>query len=218
MKRVPEPELMTDPDQVNAYAEADFEIPHSRFIELIEVYSSGAGLNGKVLELGCGPGDITRRFARAFPECRIDAVDGSGPMLEFAENHVPDDIGDRIRFLHARIPADELPETGYDVVISNSLLHHLPDPGILWRAVTRYGASGAKVFIMDLLRPASKGRARALVAEFAGNEPYILQQDFYNSLLAAFTLNEIKLQLEKASLPFSVRRIGDRHVFIAGVL
>ena len=35
MKRIPEPELMLRPEQVIAYAEADFEWPHSNFIRMI---------------------------------------------------------------------------------------------------------------------------------------------------------------------------------------
>ena len=35
MDRVPEPELMLDPDQARAYAEADFEAPHRHCVKTL---------------------------------------------------------------------------------------------------------------------------------------------------------------------------------------
>ena len=77
MKRLPEPELMIEPEQVFAYAEADFEEPHSNFINLLKQYCTQANEVKSVLDLGCGPGDITFKFAKALREANIDAVDGS---------------------------------------------------------------------------------------------------------------------------------------------
>jgi len=66
MKRVPEPELMDDPEQALAYGRADFEEPHSNFIKLLEEHYSFPGRIGTVLDMGCGTGDITFRVGRAF--------------------------------------------------------------------------------------------------------------------------------------------------------
>ena len=71
---------------------------------------------------------------------------------------------------------------------------------------------------MDLLRPNSKAEAEKLVLQYATNEPAILKRDFYHSLLAAFTMQELKNQLNNASLKLSLKQISDRHVFISGVL
>lgn len=51
---------------------------------------------------------------------------------------------------------------------------------------------------------------------YAANEPAILQRDFYCSLLAAFTLDEINDQIMRADLPLNAEQISDRHVFISG--
>ena len=66
MKRITEPELMDDPEQVLAYGRADFEEPHSNFIKLLERYCSLPGRISTVLDMGCGTGDITFRVGRAF--------------------------------------------------------------------------------------------------------------------------------------------------------
>ncbi|HET9234400.1 MAG TPA: SAM-dependent methyltransferase, partial [Candidatus Eisenbacteria bacterium] len=58
MERIPEPELMTEDEQARAYAQADFEEAHSRFIALFrETFPEVS--EGTALDLGCGPGDIT---------------------------------------------------------------------------------------------------------------------------------------------------------------
>jgi trans-aconitate methyltransferase len=218
MERQPEPELMEDAEQVKAYAEADFEIPHSQFIKRLKTAVNRPGFSGVALDLGCGPGDISRRFVTAFPDSQVHAVDGSKPMIRFGETLMTPLLQNRIHFIVGRLPDVTLPQPGYEMIFSNSLLHHLPDPFVLWRCIKKYSKPGTFVAIMDLLRPDSIETARAMVDSYASNEPPILQQDFYNSLLAAFSIDEITQQLKHADLTLAIEQISDRHVFISGVM
>ncbi|MGZ8135765.1 MAG: class I SAM-dependent methyltransferase, partial [Methylococcaceae bacterium] len=86
-----------------------------------------------------------------------------------------------------------------------------------WQTVKKYSRPGARIAIMDLLRPDSAESARGLVQTYAANEPDILQRDFYQSLLAAFTMDEIHQQLLQAGFPLQIEQISDRHVFITGI-
>lgn len=217
MDRQLEPELMEDPAQVKAYAEADFEIPHQQFIDRLQAFINQPDFAGSALDLGCGPGDISIRFAKAFPFSRIDAVDGSRAMLDQAKI-ITAPSSERIRLIHGRLPFVILPRQFYAIIFSNSLLHHLPDPQILWRTIKNAAQPGARVAVMDLLRPGSRQAATHLVETYAATEPDILQRDFYHSLLAAFTLEEIEGQLREAGLPLEIEQISDRHVFIKGIL
>jgi trans-aconitate methyltransferase len=215
MHRQLEPELMEDPEQVLAYALADFAEPHNAFIGRLRAFV-GEGFSGNALDLGCGSGDISRRFIREFPASTLDAVDGSLPMLEYAKAAAKPP--EPINYILGRLPGVILPKSGYDIIFSNSLLHHLPDPQILWQTIKSYAKTGTHIAVMDLLRPESTGNAMIMVKNYAGNEPEILQHDFYHSLLAAFRMEEIALQLLEANLPFKVEKISDRHVFISGVM
>jgi ubiquinone/menaquinone biosynthesis C-methylase UbiE len=218
MKRVVESELMEDESQVKAYAEADFERPHSQFITRLNHFINDTQFGGVALDLGCGPGDISCRFARSFPMGKVHAVDGSEAMITAARKRSPDDVNRRIRYILGMLPDVMLPQSRYELIFSNSLLHHLHDPQVLWQVIKKYSKPGTHVVIMDLLRPDSLETAQALVKTYADNEPEVLQQDFYNSLLAAFTLPEIKQQLRQAALELDVEQISDRHVFISGVI
>jgi SAM-dependent methyltransferase len=218
MERTPEPELMNDAEQAAAYAFADFEEPHSRFIELFRETFPDEVVTGAVLDLGCGPGDITIRFVRAFPECVAHGVDGAAAMLAHGRSRLErEGLGERVRLIEGYLPGAALPLNGYDAVISNSLLHHLHDPMVLWQTLTAYVKPGAPVFIMDLLRPADRKQAQALVDEYAANEPDVLRHDFFHSLLAAYRCDEVAEQLRAAGLPgLSVRQISDRHLLVYG--
>ena len=219
MERIPEPELMEGEEQALAYAQADFTEPHSRFIALFQETFGRSGIQGYVLDLGCGPGDISFRFARAYPECVVHGVDGSAAMLDCGKRLLGDApaLEGRVVFINGILPEAVLPRERYDVIISNSLLHHLKDPLVLWDAVKRYAAQGIPIFIMDLKRPATPEEARAIVETYSREEPEVLKKDFYHSLLASYTIEEIREQLIPAGLGhLDVRAVSDRHVLVSG--
>jgi len=218
MNRVLEPELMDDEEQVKAYAEADFEIPHNDFIQQLKTFINEPEFSGTVLDLGCGPGDISVRFAKTFPLSKVHALDGSEPMLAYAKSALPLDLSERITFINGLLPDVTLPQPDYEIIFCNSLLHHLPDPQTLWQTIKKFSKPGSRIVVMDLVRPTSLKIAQKMVTTYAANEPDILQRDFYHSLLAAFSMKEITAQLAQADLNFHIVQTSDRHVFITGVI
>ena len=221
MHRTVEPELMNDEKQSCAYALADFDEPNTHFINLFQE-TFGQNLKGHVLDIGCGNADITIRFAKTYPDCMIDGIDGSASMLSFGRKALskePLAVQNKILLIKGIVPNIELHHLHYDVIISNSVLHHLHNPDVLWQFIKSYGTEGTRIFVGDLLRPSSPEKAREIVELYAKNEPEILQRDFYNSLLAAFKISEIKEQLKLAKIDnLSVTQISDRHVLISGFL
>jgi SAM-dependent methyltransferase len=219
IERIPEPELMDDPEQARAYANADFSEPHQAFVEHFAQYFPRHRPR-RVLDLGCGAADVTIRFARAHPGCELTGVDGAPAMLALARAAVTRlDLDHRVHLRERRLPDNTLAQHAFDTVISNSLLHHLADPQVLWRTVVDCTAPGAAVFIMDLRRPDTRAQAGRLVQEYSGNEPEVLRRDFFNSLLAAYRPEEIAAQLAQANLSgLQVEAAGDRHVVVHGQL
>lgn len=218
MERTPEPELMNDAEQVRAYAEADFAEPHDHFVRLFRERFD-ARRPARILDLGCGPGDIARRLARAFPTTHVVGLDGAPAMLTAGRNlNRADGLEDRIELRLGYLPDVELPEERFDAVISNSLLHHLNDPSALWSAVRRAADDATAIFVMDLMRPSSAEAAQALVDKYASDEPEILQRDFQNSLHAAYRPEEVREQLTEAGLShLEVEPVSDRHFVAYGI-
>ncbi len=220
MERIPEPELMVEDHQAQAYALADFEEAHRHVIEVFERSFPSLPDTGHAVDLGCGPGDIACRFAARYPGWRVDGVDASPAMLGYGPviaDRYPG-VATRVALVEGLLPHCPVPREPYDVVLSNSLLHHLADPGALWIAVRRLAGSGAPVLIMDLVRPTANDDVDRLVEEYASGEPEVLRRDFANSLRAAYRVDEVEGQLAQARLPWlSVAMVTDRHMVVSGV-
>ena len=217
MERILEPEIMADPAQAVAYARADFSESNQLFVDRV-VAELGATLS-HIVDLGCGPADVTVRLAKAVQTAHITAVDGSDEMLRLAREAVrAARLGSRVVLTLGRLPGVRLAEHSFDAVLSKDMLHHLPDPQVLWHEVQRLGRPGAAVYVMDLIRPNSPLEAREIVERVAGGEDPILKEDFYNSLCAAFTLEEVRAQLRVTGLRLSVEQASDRHMRVTGVL
>lgn len=211
LPRTPEPELMNDAEQAAAYAGADFAAPHGAIVAALA--ERIGTIRGRVLDLGCGPADISARIAGRWPACRVDGIDGAAAMLEEGRARVTaEGLAERVRLHRLHLPDDPLPATDYDLVVSNSLLHHLHDPDVLWRTVADAVAPGGAVFVADLMRPPDASTVDELVERMASAEPEILQRDFRASLHAAFTLDEVRAQLRRNGLSLTVEALDDHHL------
>jgi len=209
---------MAGEEQVEAYAAADFAAVNTRFVELFLARFPDFQ-EGTVVDLGCGPADIPIRLARALPRVRLVGVDGATAMLRLARRAVvAAHLADRIDLVEAVLPRRRHDGAPFDAVVSNSLLHHLHRPQVLWSEIADSCRVGAPILVVDLLRPATPRAARDLVETYASAERAILKQDFYNSLRAAFTVDEVRKQLRqmRLSAALSVERISDRHLCVCG--
>lgn len=214
MERVPEPELMDTPEQTAAYAEADFSEANDLFVS--HMFAHHLPDFASVIDLGCGPGDIVVRLACRYPHWQLTALDGGENMLARAEHAIDNArLSDRVSIVKRLLP-DVSDVVAHDAVISNSLLHHLPEPDVLWAAIRSLLIPGGVVQVMDLLRPDNEAEVDALVAKHAANHPSVLQQDFRNSLFAAYTLEEVKQQLDDAGLDLHLEQVSDRHWMARG--
>jgi ubiquinone/menaquinone biosynthesis C-methylase UbiE len=217
MDRVLEPEIMDGEEEAAAYARADFSDSNQAYV--IDVMHSFPDRLVQVVDLGCGPGDIAIRLGRASATTRITAVDGSPAMLAIARAALRSAaLEDRVSFLEGRLPGVALAEGSFDLVLSKDMLHHLPDPQVLWIEVRRLGRPGAAVCVMDLCRPATAAAAHEIVERVSGGEHPLLKTDFYNSLCAAFTADEAREQLSRAGLVLTVSQLTERHLCIKGYL
>jgi SAM-dependent methyltransferase len=221
MQRILEPELMDDPAQALAYAQADFSAAHGARVQIFKTLYPQLALDGTALDLGCGSGDVLLRFARAFPRAKFVGLDGSQPMLDLAQRAIDAEpaLDGRVSLCFGIIPAGPIPRHPWQLIMSHSLLHQLHKPWVLWQTIKEYGRPGCAVFVADLRRPPSEIEARRVVSVTSKDEPEILQRDFYNSLCAAFEPPEVCGQLEDAGLSQLEVRLHDPfHLSVHGFL
>jgi ubiquinone/menaquinone biosynthesis C-methylase UbiE len=209
---------MEDLEQAKAYSAADFSIPNQRFAD--QLVESFPECIHRAIDIGCGSADIPIRLARMLPSIQITAVDASRAMIKLAQEGITGSgFTDRIDLQQAYLPGLPFRAHSFDTIISNSFLHHLPDPALFWREVAQLGSKHAVVFVMDLFRPDSSETAATIVESAAADEHPLLKRDFYNSLLAAFTVAEVKQQLVAAGLSeLALNMVSERHWLVSGQL
>ena len=87
----------------------------------------------------------------------------------------------------------------------------------MWQVMDQCSRQGSVLYAMDLMRTDSREKAKEFVQMYAADAPDLLKEDFYNSLLAAYTVNEIKQQLLTAKLDYlNIEVISDRHILVWG--
>ena len=231
MKRIPEPELMDSFEQVKAYAAADFSLSDDSFITKIAttVKSTGKSLadNDLILDLGCGPGNISERLASRWQSSKVLGIDGSSEMLSIARNRLESsNRKGRLRNLSymlgeiAQIASGDLGITDkVELVVSNSLLHHIHDPLMFWKALKFLGNKDTLTVHRDLRRPSSPEEVSYLQKKYLPNAPEILIRDYLASLYAAFSIKEVELQIQFAGLnKLEVYEVDDRYLEIIGTI
>ena len=106
-----------------------------------------------------------------------------------------------------------------DAAISNSLLHHVPNPLQFWHKLRLVVKPGSPVLVMDLLEAGIARRGAGHRRSVCSGAPDILRRDFYNSLLAAFTEDEIAAQLAQMNLTRLLIDVpDDRHWVVGGII
>ena len=208
MKRTTEPELMQIPSQVRAYADADFSRSDSMVVKSLEKYLIKAGRtlnkNDLIFDMACGPGNIAERIAKNWPFVNVLGIDGSKEMLNEAKKKLSDNLTKNLSYELIDINSIALGDIHFpfkaDVLVSNSALHHFHDPYCFWGALKKLGKTKCIHIHRDLIRPTSLEKAFEIKEKHLSNSPEILKNDFYASLKASFTVDEVKQQLVNAGL------------------
>ena len=208
MKRTPEPELMEIPSQVKAYADADFSKSDSMVVKGLEKYLNNVGktLNKDhlILDIACGPGNISERIAKNWPFVKVVGIDGSKEMLNQAEKNLSKNFTKNLTYELIEINSIATGDNHFphkaDVLVSNSALHHFHDPYRFWDALKKIANNSCIHIHRDLIRPKSIEKAFELKEKHLSTAPEILKNDFYASLKASFTVDEVNQQLVNAGL------------------
>jgi ubiquinone/menaquinone biosynthesis C-methylase UbiE len=152
-------------------------------------------------------------LARRAPDLRVLAVDLAESMLSRARAHVAaSGVGDRVTVLRSDAKASGFADGRFDLVLSNSLVHHIPEPVAFFAEVARIARPGGAILIKDLYRPATATEHRQLVAQYASDCSRRQRELFSDSLRAALREEEVRIACARAGLTgVTIRRASDRH-------
>src|SRR5437764_2085151 len=148
-----------------------------------------------------------------FADCHVMAADAAVSMLELARYNLEvNNLTHRIELAH--VDAKKLPfrDAMFDVVMSNSIIHHVPEPMHVLREAVRVARPGGLLFFRDLLRPDSEAELSRLVETYAGAANEHQRQMFAESLHAALSLEEIRGLIASLGVAEDgVQQTSDRH-------
>jgi ubiquinone/menaquinone biosynthesis C-methylase UbiE len=229
LPRTLESEVMDSPDEAREYDAMDHAAVNAAFVDdlfaAIERCDTLGPLHisDRPLEfLDCGTGtaripiELANRSSRTF----VTAVDLSAAMLALADVNIREaELASRIVLRTAdgkRLPFDE---DAFDAVISNTIVHHIPDPFPALAKMLRVLRPGGLLFVRDLFRPSSNDEVERLVALHAAGESERQQALLRDSLHASLTLDEIRVLIRKLGLAESnVKQTSDRHWTVSCVV
>ena len=227
LPRVPEPEVMDDFGEVEAYSCAAAKAYLSKIDDTFvdhAVRLVGA-TPGRALDIGCGPGQIVMKLATQLPQWRFIGVDRSLAMVrrakEIAKLHTSQEAGriqadtaTNVCFLVGDAGALPVENGSFDLVLCNSVLHHIGDPVRLFSEIRRIAKPGAAILLRDLRRPSRL--LFPLHVRWHGRHYHGLMYKLYrDSVHAAYTAEELSAMLRSAGIPGArLFRRGSTHLGI----
>jgi ubiquinone/menaquinone biosynthesis C-methylase UbiE len=207
MTRVPEMEVMDDESEVEAYssaaAQSYLEAIDKSFVEHVaRLYGKGEP-SGRALDLGCGPGQITILLAKRWPAVHWAGLDAAPAMLAQGRKDAAAAGVGTIDFQAVRVGPEgdgrRLPfeDASFDLVVCNSVLHHLADPLQSLDEMARVAKPGAAFLLRDLARPAAPLyplHVRIFGRHYEGE----MRRLYEASVRAAYTLEELDDMLQRS--------------------
>ncbi len=221
LERTLEPEVMESAEEALSYDTMDHDDVNRCFVhDFLEVVERSTLISRQVIvDLGTGTARIPMVLCQRLPVAPlILACDLSIEMLRVARTNISKaGLCNEITPIYANARNLPIANASCSLVISNSIIHHIPQPKDVFQEVRRIAGPGTVIFFRDLLRPESVSEVDGLVQRWAGAADEHQQQMFRDSLHAALTISEVRHLLTSEGFGDSwVSQTSDRHWTIAG--
>ena len=190
IERILEPEVMDDELEAEEYDRMDFTDVNRDFATLASTLDDN---QAKVLDIGTGTARIPLILSELRPQWQIIGVDLASSMLKLGQKNI--ELAEKSEQISLQlIDGKKMPyeDHSFDLVMTNSLVHHIPNPLNLLLEIDRVVKADGSILIRDLLRPNSIAEIEKIVQQANLDYSPRQQQLFYDSLHAALTLAEIQ--------------------------
>ncbi|QDV82872.1 class I SAM-dependent methyltransferase [Stieleria magnilauensis] len=162
---------------------------------------------GRAIDLCCGPGHFTLLMAKHFDFEEVVGVDLSEPMVAAANRNADSwGLSDRVRFEVGDATAVQAPDGAFDVVTCNDAAHHMPNlqlVGELLGEMDRLSPHDGIAVLSDLVRlktdSLTQRYTKLIGQDYLDRGLDSFQQDFCNSMQAAWTGDELRLAVPSRS-------------------
>jgi ubiquinone/menaquinone biosynthesis C-methylase UbiE len=210
LDRVLEPEVMDTWEDAIEYDAMDFTEVNSAFAQRAAELGPP---NARVLDVGTGTARIPILICQRRPDWHITAIDLSSNMLKVGEKNVCEAaLKERIHLQLIDAKTLPFPDGVFDMVVSNSIVHHIPEPLHALEEMRRVLKKGGALLVRDLFRPATQEQLEELVERVCANDTPNQKKLFRDSLHAALTLEEVQILARKAGLTgCRIYQSSDRH-------
>jgi ubiquinone/menaquinone biosynthesis C-methylase UbiE len=208
--RTLEPEVMDSPEEARDYDAMDHCAVNRVFAgDFLAVWDG----RNPILDVGTGTAQIPIELCRRSQEARVTAIDLAEHMLRVGRQNVERaGFSDRIQLQLCDAKHTPFADGHFAAVISNSIVHHIPEPAHVLAEIVRVVRPGGLLFIRDLLRPDNEAALEHLVTKYAGDANAHQQRMFRESLHAALSLPEIRSLVAGLHFdPETVQQTTDRH-------
>src|SRR5579885_199517 len=210
LPRVLEPEVMDSAEEARDYDAMDHAAVNRAFVaDFLAVWDG----RSPILDVGAGTAQIPIELCRQAPAARLTAIDLAEHMLRVGRENVRRaGLEGRLHLQRCDAKAMPFADGSFAAVISNSIVHHIPEPARALAEMVRAAAPGGVLFVRDLLRPADEATLTHLVDTYAAGANAHQRQMFADSLRAALTLEEVRGLVAALGFdPETVRQTTDRH-------
>jgi ubiquinone/menaquinone biosynthesis C-methylase UbiE len=212
LERTLEPEVMDTVAEARDYDAMDHATVNRVFVDdFLGVYAVAPP--GPILDVGTGTAQIPIELCGRHLSFQVTAIDLADHMLAVGRENVRR-AGLESRLRLERWDAKEMAcaDGMFAAVMSNSIIHHIPEPIAVFVEMVRVVKPGGVLFVRDLSRPDDEATLRHLVDLYAAGANAHQRQMFADSLHAALTLAEVQSLV--STLGFhaaTVRQTTDRH-------
>jgi ubiquinone/menaquinone biosynthesis C-methylase UbiE len=210
LPRTLEPEVMDSEAEAHDYDAMDHAAVNTLFVHDFRVAWDGAN---PILDVGVGTALIPIALCRTAPQARVVGVDAAESMLALGRKNADRaGLADRVELTMADAKALPFVVGVFGAVMSNSVVHHIPEPEAVLAEMVRVLRPGGVIFVRDLLRPADEAMLDRLVNEYAAGTNESQRAMFADSLRAALSLAEVRDLVAQLEFdPVAVRQTSDRH-------
>lgn len=111
----------------------------------------------RILELGCGTGNLSLRLRKRFPDAQLVVVDASPEMLDVTRMRLREANGDAgVTYVEGMFESIEPGDTAFDLVTSSVSLHHVPAKQSVYDTIFRALQRGGTFRFADQMRGATE--------------------------------------------------------------